>query len=292
MGRPLLDSLLERCTFPDPGAAVTCAVSGGPDSTALLALAVRAGCRATAVHVDHGLRAGTKHEADVVAGTAATLGATFRSEKVEIEPGPNLEARARAARFGVLPADVMTGHTADDQAETVLLNLLRGTGPEGLGGMRPGRRHPILALRRAETVAVCRELGLTTIDDPTNAELGFRRNRIRHEVLPLLADVADRDVVPLLERTADVTREAVDHLMSVAEGLDPTDVAVLRAAPVPLARLAIRNWLRSCSPDAYAPDATSVDRVLTVVRGEAVATQIAGGWRVERSSGRLRVVQC
>ncbi|MGI8808381.1 MAG: tRNA lysidine(34) synthetase TilS, partial [Acidimicrobiales bacterium] len=154
------DALLARCTFPPPGTTVTCAVSGGADSLALLVLSVAAGCRATAAHVDHGLRPGSADEAHTVAEAARHLGAGFRAETVDVAPGPNLEARARAARYAVLPPDVLTGHTADDQAETVLLNLLRGAGLDGLAGMRH-EHHPILDLRRAETEAVCAAEGLT-----------------------------------------------------------------------------------------------------------------------------------
>src|SRR5690606_30551129 len=143
-------------TFPPPGTPVTCAVSGGPDSSALLVLAVAAGCRATAVHVDHGLRPGSAAEAEVVAALADRLGAGFRSVAVDVADGPNLEARCREARLAALPPDACFGHTADDQAETILVNLMRGAALEGLAGMRPGPRHPLLALRRAETHALCR----------------------------------------------------------------------------------------------------------------------------------------
>ena len=160
---PVIDALLPRCRFPAAGAEVTCAVSGGADSLALLVLAVAAGTRVTAVHVDHGLRAGSGDEADVVADAAARFGAAFRAVRVQVPRGPNLEARARAARYAALPADVLTGHTADDQAETVLLNLLRGAGLDGLAGMRSAR-HPLLGLRRSETRALCADLGLAGED--------------------------------------------------------------------------------------------------------------------------------
>ena len=111
--------LLPRCSFPPPGAALFCAVSGGADSLALLVLAVAARCDVTAIHVDHGLRPESAGEAAVVAEAAALLGARFVAEKVSVRPGPNLEARARAARFSVLPDGVATGHTMDDQAETI-----------------------------------------------------------------------------------------------------------------------------------------------------------------------------
>src|SRR4051794_34724120 len=136
--------LLPRCAFPGAGTAVTCAVSGGADSLALLALATAAGLQVTAVHVDHGLRPGSAMEAEVVAQSAKAFGARFRSERADVAPGPNLEARARAARYAVLPAGVFTGHTADDQAETVLLNLLRGAGLDGLAGIRRDGRRPLL----------------------------------------------------------------------------------------------------------------------------------------------------
>lgn len=280
--------LLPRCTFPPAGSPVTCAVSGGPDSTALLVLAMEAGCVATAVHVDHGLRAGSEREAEVVRLTADSLGADFRSERVEVEPGSNLEARARRARHDVLPDDALLGHTADDQAETMLLNLLRGAGLDGLAGMRADRR-PILGLRRFETHALCDALGLTTVDDPSNADPRFRRNRIRSEVLPLLDDIAERDLVPVLTRQGEILRDVVHHLDVEAAALDPTDAVALRDAPIAVARQAVRNWLRSRSPEHHPPDAAAVERVLEVARNERLATEVVGGWRVARTENRLRV---
>jgi len=282
-------ALLTRCSFPPAGTEVTCGVSGGADSLALLVLAVEAGCAVTAVHVDHGSRPGSTEEATVVADAAARFGATFRGERVAVAPGPNFEARARRARYGVLPPDVLTGHTADDQAETVLLNLLRGAGLDGLAAMRRGSRRPILSLRRSETESLCRSLGLDPVVDPTNADPSFRRNRVRHEVLPLLDDVAARDVVPLLTRLADHAREASDHLVDEAARLDVCDARMLTAAPPAVARVAVREWLRTCSEDRHPPDAATVDRVLRVAGNASAATDVGGGWRVGRSAGRLRL---
>jgi tRNA(Ile)-lysidine synthase len=284
-------SLLPRCDFPAAGSPVTCAVSGGADSLALLVLAVEAGCEVAAVHVDHGLRDGSAAEADVVRLAAERLGAGFRAERVHVAPGPNLEARARAARYAVLPDDVLTGHTADDQAETVLLNLVRGSGIDGLAGMGPGRR-PLRRLRRAETRALCAALGLEPVADPTNDDPAFRRNRIRHEVLPLLADVAGRDVVPIIARLAEVARDDVAVLDERVADLDPCDARLLAAVSPALARRAVRRWLRDGGPggdERHPPDAATVDRVLTVARGDAVACELAGGWRVARTRGRLRL---
>ena len=125
---------------------------------AMLLLAVLNGCDVTAIHVDHSLRQGSDQEATIVARLAEQLGASFVSKTIKVEPGANLEARARNARFAVLPEAVATGHTADDQAETLMINLLRGAGLQGLAGMKQSHSHPILNLRRSETEMLCREL--------------------------------------------------------------------------------------------------------------------------------------
>lgn len=283
--------LLERCSFPSAGTAITCAVSGGADSLALVVLAIEAGCVVTVMHVDHGLRDGSGAEADFVATAAARFGAGFVARRVAVAPGPNLEARARAARYGVLPADVCTGHTADDQAETVLLNLVRGAGLRGLGGMRdgPGVRRPLLALRRAETRAVCDAYDLVPLDDPMNADPRFTRVRIRHELLPMLDDIAARDVVPVLARNATLAAEAVDALDALADQVDATEVAALRDVPRPLARWALRRWLTRSTSAEHPVDAASIERVLAVVDGTTRACEVVGGWRVARTGGRLRV---
>ena len=286
----LIASLLPRCTFPAPGTSVVCAVSGGPDSTALLVLAVAAGCDAEAVHVDHGLRIGSANELAVVERTAAALGVRARGVRVVVEPGSNLEARARAARYAALPTGVLTGHTADDQAETVILNLLRGAATDGLSGMRPGLNHPLLGLRRSETVALCRAAGLPTVDDVSNADTTFLRNRVRHELLPLLGDAAQRDLVPVLARQAALLRDDADLLDGLAAALDPTDALALAAAPRPLARRAVRRWL-AADGDGHPPDQATVDRVLEVASGAVIACEVGGGRRVERHRQRLSLVR-
>jgi tRNA(Ile)-lysidine synthase len=288
MPAPGADELLGRCTFPDAGSSLVCGVSGGPDSLALLFLACAAGVAVTAVHVDHGLRSGSAGEADLVAAAARRFGAAFTAVRAPVEPGGNLEARARHARRAALGPEAATGHTMDDQAETVLLNLLRGAGLDGLAGMEPGPRHPILGLRRSETRALCHGLGLVPLRDPSNDDPRFRRNRVRHELLPLCSEVAGRDVVPVLARQAGLLRAEGDLLDSLADGIDPSDGAALSGAPGPLARRATRRWLRDDGP--YPPDLAAVERVLGVARGEATATDVAPGKRVRRSKGRLSVV--
>jgi tRNA(Ile)-lysidine synthase len=278
---------MKRCTFPAPGSSLVCGVSGGADSLALMALAVASGCRVTAIHVDHGVRPGSAGESDVVANSARRFGASFRSERVSVVDGPNLEARARAARLVVLGPDAATGHTADDQAETVLANLLRGAGVNGLAAMRAGPRHPLLGLRRSETKALCGHLGLTPVHDPSNEDPRFVRNRIRHELIPLCSAIAQRDVVPVLARQSSTLAGDAELLDAVALLIDPADAAALAAAPEPASRRSIRGWLQGDS--AYAPSLAAVERVLAVARKERRAAEIAGGRRVTRSGGRLSV---
>jgi tRNA(Ile)-lysidine synthase len=274
--------------LPPPGTAVTCAVSGGADSLALLVLAVAAGCRVLAVHVDHGLRPGSAAEAETVRAAATLLGAGFRSERAIVAPGPNLEARARAARYAVLPPDVLTGHTADDQAETVLLNVLRGAGLDGLAGMPP-EGHPLLGLRRSETRSLVAAHGLTPLEDPSNADPSFRRNRVRHELVPLLDHIAERDVAAVVARQAALLREDVRFLDSLAATIDVSDAHDLAAAPTALARRAVRRWLSAGRQ--HPPSAAAVERVLAVAAGRAKATELDDGRRVYRHKGALGIVE-
>ena len=289
-----VSELLRRCWFPAPGTEVDCAISGGPDSLALLVLAVEADLQVTAHHVDHGLRPGSAAEAELVHAAAERFGAAFRSHSVVVEPGPNLEARARKARYDVLPAGVLTGHTMDDQAETVLLNLMRGAGLDGLAGMTPYRR-PLRALRRSDTVALCAELELTPLHDSSNDDPRFRRNRVRHELIPLLDDIADRDVVPILVRQSNLLRDDAELLGEHADralaNLE-TNVALAAELPPAIVRRAIRKWLRNHGygrDELHPPDAKAVERILAVVRSEAVGCDIGQGWRVTRRNNRLRL---
>jgi len=285
---PGIAGLLARCRFPEPGTALVCGVSGGPDSLALLVLAVASGCRVTAVHVDHGLRPDSASDAVVVAGAAARFGAAFRAERVVVPEGPNLEARARDARHGALGPGAATGHTADDQAETVLANLLRGAGVNGLAAMRAGPAHPLLDLRRSETEGLCRRFGLDPVRDPSNGDSRFVRNRVRHELMPLCSDIAGRDVVPLLARQAAVLAGDADLLDGLAALVDPEDARGLAAAPAAVARRSVRAWLTGEGP--HPPPLDAVERVLEVARGRRRATEVPGGDRVARSAGRLSLV--
>lgn len=258
---------------------------------ALLALAVAAQLNVTAIHVDHGLRPESASEADIVRAAAKSLGAQFRAVTVKVGQGPNLEARARQARYEALPDDVLTGHTADDQAETVLLNILRGAGVDGLAGIRPtggpSHRvgHPLLAIRRAETEAVCDLRGWVPVSDPSNNDHSLLRNRIRQQILPVLNEAAHRDLTPILSRQAALMADDANFLDELAAEIDPTDAKALASAPVALARRAIRRWLSGNHP----PDAASVERVLAVARGEVIACELPGGFRISRTNQRISI---
>ena len=280
---------------------VVVACSGGADSLALLALCGDAELQPVAVHVDHALRAGSASEAEFVARAATRLGAGFRSCRVAVAPGSNLEARARAARYGALErarrelgaSVVLTGHTADDQAETVLLNVLRGAATDGIAGI-PARRgtiaRPLLGLRRADTLAICRTLDLCPIVDPMNADPVYRRVFLRREVLPALERAARRDLIPVLARQAEVLRAESDLLDELALdalvriGAEAPRCEGLAALPLALARRAIRVWLGP-PPPSFA----EIDRVLAVARGEVRAAELGAARRVERSGGVLRL---
>jgi tRNA(Ile)-lysidine synthase len=293
-GRPVVDDpvvadLLSRATFPAGTSPLRCAVSGGPDSTALLALAVALGRAVTVVHVDHGLRPESTADADQVSRLATEWGAEFELHRIRVPDGGDLEARARAARHAAVGPQGLWGHTADDQAETVILRLLRGTGPHGLAAIRPDR-HPLLLLRRAETVALCRHLGVRPVDDVMNRDPRFDRARVRHEVLPLLGDVARRDVVPALARLARQSAELDDLVELLSAEVDATSVGQLRSVPRPVAVAAWRRWWTAATGGLPPPDAAAIERVLSVVEGRARACDVTAGWSLRRRQGVLRLV--
>lgn len=280
--------LLARCDFGD-GDELALAVSGGADSTAMALLAADAGKSLTIWHVDHGIRDTGAAEAEAVERLAASLGAPFELRRLNLSDGPDLEARAREARYAVLPADVCVAHTADDRAETVLLNLLRGAGLAGVATPFSRVRRPIIGLRRAETRAVCESAGVSVTEDPMNEDPRFARAVVRNQLVPLVADALGRDPVPLLNRHADLVADALAVIQDAARALDPTDTVALREAPRAVASEALRQWLMTETGSPTAVDAASIDRVMAVAYGTHRATEVEGGHRVARTANRLRM---
>jgi tRNA(Ile)-lysidine synthase len=286
--------LLVLCTFPKAGTPVDLAVSGGADSVAMLVLATEAGCDVTVWYVDHGIRAESAAEGVAVGALAKQYRAKFETRTVTVADGPNLEARAREARYAQLPSGVMVGHTADDLAETVLANLIRGTGVDGLAPMLRNEAvaRPILGIRRADTLALCRAAGLSVVNDPMNVDPRYRRVRIRHDLVPLLDSIAKRDVTPLLARMALATSEDVALLDHLAAEIDPTSARALSAAPVALARRALSRWMvASGVGDGHPMGLATVDRALAVARGIMPRADLVEGWRIARTAGVLRLEQ-
>lgn len=295
--RPEYQSIQTLCHFPVPGTPVALAVSGGPDSLGMLLLALDAGLDVRVHHVDHHARATSTADARVVASVCAALGVELVVHDVDVAPGANFEARARASRRTVLPEGVMTGHTMDDLVETVVVNMLRGAGIDGLSPMVGDPTKPLRDVRRGDVHAVVAQSPFAPVHDETNDSPDFRRNRVRHEVLPLMCDVAERDVVPLIARQAVLMhdeREWLDELATTPAGrsIGDEDCRVLRTWPT--ARL--RRWLRvqlradDDGDGEHPPSADEVERAIAVVRGEAVATELSGGRRLARRGQRLTLV--
>ncbi len=278
-------TLLSLCTFEQSRGEVVCGVSGGADSVALLWLAKQAGLNPTAAHVDHGIRQAS--EAEFVAEVANKFGCGFVSHKAEVVDGSDLEQRARIERHRLLGPGALLGHTMDDQAETVLINLLRGAGPSGLSGMTDKAKHPILGLRRSETEKLCELLDVDYFVDPSNQDSRFLRNRVRRELIPLGSDIASRDIVPLLARTAEMSAQTSAFVTELASGVDPTDTRALTQHHELLQQTSIREWLRD--ELGHPPSSAEVERVLQVARHEVLACEISGNRRIARTDGVLRV---
>ncbi|MBY4573473.1 tRNA lysidine(34) synthetase TilS [Gordonia paraffinivorans] len=270
-----------------PATPVCVGLSGGPDSLALTACAVRAGLDVTALVVDHGLQRGSAAVAARAADAARRLGAQARVLPVEVGSRGGLEAAAREARYEALDAaregrPVLLGHTADDQAETVLLGLARGSGARSIAGMRPWREpwgRPLLGVRRVRTLAVCTELGLEVHHDPHNRDPRFTRVRLRSEVIPLLDDVLQGGVVDALGRTAAALQDDLDALDGWAEAAakiairpDGLDCVALDDVPAAIRTRVVRLWLREVgATEPTQRVIAAVDRLVTGSGGGQVA---------------------
>lgn len=278
--------LLDRVDF--PAGHLHLGVSGGADSVAMALLAAAAGREFTIWHVDHGLRPDAVDDAEAVATLAADLGVGCEVRRVTVPAGPDLEARARVARYAAMPPDVCVAHTADDRAETMLLNLFRGAGLTGVASRMDRVHRPLLGLRRSETEALCAAAGRVVRHDAMNDDPSHRRVAVRKSVLPAANEAFDRDVVPLLNRHADLVDEALEVIEAAAADVDPTSVTALRAAPRAVATAALRSWIAAVV-GAAGLDRAAIDRAMLVVDGTRKATELPGGHRLARTEGILRI---
>ncbi len=286
------------------------ALSGGPDSLALTAAAVRAGLDVEALIVDHGLQPQSAQVAATAAQAATSLGAQATVLPVVVGTVGGLEAAARSARYLALDRardgrPVLLGHTLDDQAETVLLGLGRGSGPASLSGMRAWRDpwgRPLLGLRRSDTVAACAQWGLSPVTDPHNSDPRFTRVRVRTEVLPLMEEVLGGGVATALARTADLLDDDNRLLDALAAQLfvecastDGLTVEPLVSAPAALRTRVLRRWVTELQarPDGGVPFAVvaALDALITDWHGQgaiAVGGDPTVRLIVERIGDRLQ----
>jgi len=296
------------------GSLALVACSGGADSVALLCAARfeadRAGWRCGAVVVDHGLQDDSAEVAAQAAATARGLGAdpvVQLSAEVAGPGGP--EAAARRARYQALhdaaeragAVAVLLGHTLDDQAESVLLGLARGSGTRSLAGMaaRDGLwRRPFLDLRRAETEAVCRASGVQWWLDPHNTDPAYTRSRVRSRLLPALEAELGPGVAEALARTARLARDDADLLDALAVDLaarartpDGWDVPALAAAPAALRSRVLRGAALAAGCPATDLTAGHVEALAALLRPRQAGkgVDLPGQVRARRSSGTLHL---
>lgn len=285
--------LLPRCRFPTDEKTLHVAVSGGPDSVGLALLAHAAGLQLHLHHVNHHLRDDSDRDARCVESLAQHLDVPVTVHHVEVDRAKGVEAGARAARRTVMPADAVTGHTMDDLAETMLINLLRGAGRDGLSPMVGSPTKPLLQIRRHELRDFVEQSLVDFVIDPTNHDRTLVRNEVRHSVVPLLNRVAGRDIVPILARQAYVIAEESSWLdeMTMHDRLltlESADCRELRTwHPARLARWLRLVLLRDDVDGLHPPTLAEVERVMAVVRGDVTATELEGGRRVARHQQNL-----
>ncbi len=318
---------LESCRL-DASLPLVVGVSGGPDSLCLLDCLLQCGFRPLVAHFDHCLRAESARDAEKVAELAAGRGLDFELGRLDVaayagEAGLSLEEAAREARYRFLFAAarrtgaqaVAVGHTADDQVETVLMHLLRGAGLAGLKGMSARSLHegfdasiplarPLLGFWREEIEAYCRERGLQPLQDATNADPAFYRNRLRHELIPFLARY-NPQVKQVLWRTADVLAGEAEVLAQAAqaawggvvERCEPDLCALRREAlldlPVGLQRAVLRRAIQRLRPALRDIDYQTVERGLGFIRRptRSGSLSLAQGLRLEQAGGVIYLAE-
>ena len=298
----------------DAGDKVLVAVSGGADSLAL-AYAVMKESQALAitpiaVTIDHQLQSGSEQQAEKVKQQMEEMGyGKVICKKVMVTTESGLEAGARDARYQALSAcaaqeaaaKVFLGHTRDDQAETVLLGLARGSGTRSLSGMASENGiyiRPLLHITRSETVAACREIGFEPWNDPHNANTEFSRVRVRNEILPVMEEKLGPGIAAALARSAAILRDDADALDEIAQiEISQSNLADLDCQRLSQLAKAIRSRvLRAAIYAAGAPSGSitaehlaSVEALVTSWRGQG-ALSLPGGVKVERISGRLSLL--
>jgi tRNA(Ile)-lysidine synthase len=294
----------------DPRPLVLVAASGGADSTALAAAtafeAPKAGLRAGLLTVDHAWSPGSRERAEAV----ATLGRDLGLDPVEVldAPAPRQEGPARDIRRAALSTAssrlgaeaLLLGHSLDDQAETVLMRLARGSGSRSLAGMPAvaGLIHrPLLGLRRDDLRACCAELGLPVWDDPANADPAFLRSRVRSELIPLLNEVLGTGAVPALARSATMLRADADALDAAAQRVgerpEPLGIDTLSGLDPAVRTRVLRNAaLDAGSPatDLSAAHVREIERLVTGWRGQGPLS-LPGSLAVRRRGGRIEFVR-
>lgn len=283
------------------------ACSGGPDSLALAAAAAvvarRRGTELRAVVVDHRLQPGSAAVAATAASQLDELAIPARVVSAQVEQtGSGPEAEAREARYQALrdaaePGEqILLGHTLDDQAETVLLGLARGSGIRSLAGM-PAQRgpfvRPLLGLRRSITEAACREFGLQPWQDPHNVEPRFTRVRVRTTVLPILERELGPGVVEALARSASLARVDADYLDGLASAAarelagPELDAESLAELPESLGTRVLHTWLRDRGAEDVAAIHVQAVWALVIDWHGQVGVDLPGV-RISRVAGRLR----
>lgn len=266
-------------------------LSGGPDSLALVAAAAAEEKDVSVVVVDHGLQPGSAEVAERAAKAAREFRFSATVAKVTVGPG-NLEAAARQARYNALlerGVDVWVAHTADDQAETLLLGALRGN-PAGMAARNGRVARPFLTIRRENTVGACKELGLEPWHDPMNDDPSFRRVAVRTSIIPALTELIGGDAVPALAATADRIAEDRSLIEQLVDLTPTTSCAELGRDAGAVRRRRLVKWLLDEGVRVQGDQLAAIEALVTDWHGQG-PIPVGSGRAVVRVDGELALVR-
>ncbi|KQB83188.1 tRNA lysidine(34) synthetase TilS [Corynebacterium oculi] len=279
----------------EKAADVVVGLSGGADSTALLAAALVEGLRVHAVVIDHGLQRDSALVAGRAASIAVAMGASASVHRVRVDGPGGMEAAARAARYAALERaargrPIVVGHTREDQAETYLLGALRGN-PAGMRPVAGNLHRPLLGVRRADTQGACRELGIAAWQDPHNDDPAVRRVALRHRVIPEMAETLGiGDPVTALAQAASRAAEDAAALEEWARQAETTSAAELALLPRAVRSRIIARMVLAAGGKVTGASVGAVDALVTAWRGQGPVS-VGAGLAVTRADGKLTVTR-
>lgn len=276
-----MNKIAEKAVLPE--GHLNLAVSGGADSVALMCIVYHLGRTASVHHVNHGIRDASNDEAKIVQELAENFQFDFFLYETTIG-FQNMEENARQARQDFLPEDVLTAHSFEDKVETVIMNFMRGATSKGFSPMTD---KPLINITANELDSIVVYYDVSPCVDSTNFTQEHVRNRVRHELIPLMTDISGTNIAKPIIRNSQIALEESEYLDQIASKIDITQCKTAKTENIVILRRATRMWIEENISHKYSE--VNITNLVSVVQGETLGTQIAGK-TIRRQNNQLHIL--